>query len=108
MSTYTVRKHPELDDISDYDKIKLMEVIEQYNKWYSRHVEQDDRKHDSQALWSYATYHIKDYLDENMIEKLTTLEETKGVVGKGYSVYPVGALFREIDNIREAQYTKTP
>jgi hypothetical protein len=31
MATYTVREHPELDDITEYDKKKLAEVIKQSN-----------------------------------------------------------------------------
>lgn len=103
MTTYTVRNHPELDEIAKYDKDKLVEVIEQYNQWYSQHVNNDHRIHGSQYLWSYAIYNIKDYLDENMVEKLTTLEETKGSVQKGsYSVYPVSELLSAIDTIRRA------
>jgi hypothetical protein len=102
MATYTVRKHPELDEIAEYDKDKLIEVINQYKTWYSQNVNDDHRKYQNQDLWSYATYHIKDFLYENMVEELTTLEDTKGVEGEAYSICPVGALLREIDIIRQA------
>jgi hypothetical protein len=107
MATYTVRTHHELDKIAEYDKDKLVEAIQQYNQWYSRHVNKDDRNHGGQYLWSYATYDIKDYLHENMVEELTTLEETKGSVGEGsYPVYPVGELLHAIDTIRRALLEK--
>ena len=60
MATYTVRKHAELDEIAEYDKDKLIEVINQYKTWYRRNVNDDDRKHQGQALCFYAMYHIKD------------------------------------------------
>ena len=106
MATYTVRKHPELDDIAAYDKDKLIEVIEQYKEWYRRHVKEEGRRHNGQALCFYAMYHIKDYLYENMVEELTTLKDTKGVEGEAYSVCPVGALLTEIDIIRRALLEK--
>jgi hypothetical protein len=106
MATYTVRKHAELDEIASYDKDKLIEVINQYKTWYRRNVNDDDRQHQNQVLWSYATYHIKDFLDEHMVEELTTLEDTIGVEGEAFSIYPVGALLREVDIIRRALLEK--
>jgi hypothetical protein len=38
MATFTVRKHPELDHISQYDKDKRIEVIQQYDDRYKRCV----------------------------------------------------------------------
>ena len=107
MATYTVRKHAELDEIAEYDKDKLIEVINQYKTWYTRNVNDDHRQQQGQVLWSYATYHIKDFLDEHMVEELTTLEDTIGVEGEAFSMYPVGALLREVDIIRKA-LTRTP
>ena len=101
MTTYTVRRHPELDDITDYDKYKLTKVIEEYNEWYDRHNHESDRKKPSQASWAYAMYHIKDYINENMVDELSKLEETQAVEGKGLSSFHVSALFSEIDTVRE-------
>jgi hypothetical protein len=46
MTTYTLWIHPELNDISECDKNKLIEVIKQYNAWYIRHVDDSHRKHE--------------------------------------------------------------
>jgi hypothetical protein len=101
MATYTVRRHPELDDITEHDKDKLTKVIEEYNKWYTRNVGVSDRKYTGQASWAYAIYKIKDFINENMVDKLSTLEETQGVQGDGFYIFPVSAIFSEIDTIRE-------
>ena len=101
MTTYTVRKHPELDEITAYDNDKLTKVIEEYNEWYDRHKHENDRKHTGQASWAYAIYHIKDYINENMVDELSTLEETQAVEGNGYSCFPVSFIFSQIDTIRE-------
>ena len=107
MATYTVRSHPELNELAEYDKDKLIEVINQYKTWYRRNVNDNHRQDPNQDLCFYAMYHIKDFLDENMVEELTTLEDTKGLEGEAYSVWPVSALLREVDNIRKA-LTRTP
>jgi hypothetical protein len=107
MTTYTVRGHPELDDITEYDKDKLTKVIEKYNEWYTRHNHESDRKKPSQAAWAYAMYDIKDYINENMIDELSTLEETQVVEGNGYSSFPVSSIFSKIDTIREELLEKT-
>jgi hypothetical protein len=101
MATYTVRSHPELDDITEIDKGKLTKVIKEYNEWYDRHNHDFDREHEGQAAWIYAMYNIKDYINENMVDELSTLEETQGVQGDGFSIFPVSAIFSEIDTIRE-------
>ena len=101
MTTYTVRGHPELDEITDYDKNKLTKVIEEYNEWYDRHKHENDRKQPGQVSWAYAIYHIKDYINKNMVDELSTLEETQAVKGNGYSSFHIYALFSEIDTIRE-------
>jgi hypothetical protein len=36
-----------------------------------------------------------------MVDALTTLEETQEVVGEGWTVFPVRALFSQIDTVRE-------
>jgi hypothetical protein len=41
-----------------------------------------------------------------MVEELTTLEDTIGVEGEAYSIYPVGALLRAVDIIRRALLEK--
>lgn len=101
MTTYTVRRHPELDDITDYDKNKLTKAIEGYNDWYDRHEHEKDRKQSGQAGWAYAIYNIKDYINKNMVDELSTLEETQAVKGNGYSCFPVSYIFSQIDTIRE-------
>ncbi len=107
MTTYTVRGHPELDKITEYDKKKLAGVIKRYNKWYGRNVTQSERQH-SGDRWAYAIYEIKDKINENMVDALSTLEETKYVVGKGYSYFPVNEIFLNIEIIREEYLSKTP
>ena len=106
MATYTVRRHPELDDITEHDKDKLTKVIEEYNKWYTRNVGVSDRKYTGQASWAYAIYKIKDFINENMVDELSTLEETQGTEEQGHKHFPVLALFIEIDTIREALLEK--
>ena len=101
MTTYTVRGHPELDEITAYDKNKLTKVIEEYNEWYDRHKHENDRKQPGQTRWAYAIYHIKDDINKNMVDELSTLEETQAVKGNGYSSFHIYALFSEIDTIRE-------
>ena len=101
MATYTIRSHPELDEITECDKDKLTKVIGEYNKWYGRNVKVGDRSHPGQAMWAYAQYEIKDDINKNMVEALSTLEETQYIVGKGYSYFPVGIIFSDIDTIRE-------
>ena len=79
MATYEIR-HPELDDVSDYDKDKLIEAIEQYNKWHDKHHDDSDRKRGKQsgdALWANAIYDLKRDINEDMVETLTTLEDTQ-------------------------------
>ena len=107
MATYTMRGHPELDEITEYDKKKLAVVIKKYNKWYGENVTESERQHTGQARWAYAIYEIKDYINKNMVDALSTLEETRGVVGKGYSYFPVREIFRCIDDIRK-DYLSTP
>ena len=46
-------------------------------------------------------YKIKDYINENMVDELSTLKETQAVKGNGYSSFAVYTLFSEIDTIRE-------
>jgi len=101
MTTYTVRAHPELVVISEYDVDELKKVIGEYNTWYTRNVKPSEREPTSQAGWAYAIYHTKDYLDQNMVQALSTLEETQGTEGQGDKHFPVQALFIEIDTIRE-------
>ena len=101
MTTYTVRGHPELDEITAYDENKLTKVIEEYNEWYDRHIHENDRKQSNQDSWAYAIYHIKDDINQNMVGELSTLEETQAVEGKGYSCFPVSYIFSQIDTIRE-------
>ena len=101
-TTYTVRTHPELDELSTYDEDELNKVIGQYKKWYNRNVNPRDRKPPNQAAWAYAIYHTKDFIDQNMVKKLRTMEDTQGTEGDGYELFPVKALFTEIDTIREA------
>ena len=101
MTTYKVRKHLELDQISEYDTQELSKVIKKYNKWYNRNVKEDEREQLSQAGWAYAIYDIKDDTNQNMVSELSTLTETQGVKGKGYSSFPVAKLFSGIDTIRE-------
>jgi hypothetical protein len=96
-----VRSHPELDEITECDKDKLTKVIGEYNEWYGRNVKVGDRSHPSQARWAYAQYEIQDDINKNMVEALSTLEETQYIVGKGYSYFPVGIIFSDIDTIRE-------
>jgi len=107
MTTYTVRHHPELELISSYDKEELNKVIKQYNKWYKRHIRESDRIPQNQASWAYAQYHIKDYINQNMVQALTTLVETQGIKGEGHTHFPVTALFSEIDTIHEELLEKT-
>ena len=94
MTTYTLRSHFELDEISNYDKEQLKKVINQYNKWYQRHMKESDRIPQNQASWAYAIYEIKDFIDKNTVDALSTLEETR-------EVYGVAELFLDIDIIRE-------
>ena len=101
-TTYTVRTHPELDDLSTYDEDELNKVIGQYKKWYNRNVNPRDRKPPNQAAWAYAIYHTKDFIDQNMVKELRTMEDTQGTEGDGYELFPDKALFTEIDTIREA------
>jgi hypothetical protein len=101
MTTYTVRNHPELDVLSQYDEDELKKVIGEYKTWYTRNVKPSEREPTSQAGWAYAIYHTKDYLDRNMVQALSTLEETQGTEGQGHKHFPVQALFIEIDTIRE-------
>ena len=101
MTTYTVRSHPELGYISDYDKEELKKVIRQYKTWYKEKEKESDRKEKNQDAWSYATCHIKDFLDQNMVDALSTLEETHGVRGKGFPTFPVSELFSAIEIIRK-------
>jgi hypothetical protein len=95
-----VRTHPELDDITAYDKDKLTKVIQEYNEWYDRHQHENDRKQPGQDGWAYAIYRIKDYINENMVDELSKLEETQSIKGNGYSCFPVSSIFSEIDTIR--------
>ena len=69
MATYTVRRHPELDAISEYDEDELNKVIGQYTKWYKRNVKPSEREPPSQAGWAYAIYRAKDIIDENMVKE---------------------------------------
>ena len=101
MATYTVRKHPELDAISEYDEDELDKVIGQYKKWYKRNVKPGEREPSGQAGWAYAIYDTKDFIDQNMVQELRTLEETQGTKENGHTYFPVQALFTEIDTIRE-------
>jgi hypothetical protein len=101
MTTYTVRRHPELDEITAYDKNKLTKVIEEYNEWYDRHKHENDRNQPGQTDWAYAIYDIKDYINKNMVDELSTLEETQAVEGNGHSCFPVSFIFSQIDTIRE-------
>jgi hypothetical protein len=107
MATYTVRRHPELDAITEYDKEKLAEVIEQYNEWYNKHVKASDRQN-SGDTWTYAIWEIYDKINENMVNVLSTLEETKYVKGKGYSFFSVSPMFSNIDIIRNEYISPHP
>jgi hypothetical protein len=107
MATYTVRGHPELDDISKYDKKKLRKVIEKYNEWYNKHVTASERQH-SGSTWTYAIWELYDKINENMVNVLSTLEETKYVVGKGYSFFPVGLIFSKMAIIRKEYLSEMP
>jgi hypothetical protein len=108
MTTYTVRGHPELDAITEYDKRKLAGVIEKYKKWYERNVKEGDREQTGKDRWAFAIHKIKDIINENMVDKLSTLEETKRDMGKGFSYFPVSEMFLYIDTIREKYLSKTP
>jgi hypothetical protein len=99
MATYTVRGHPELDVITEYDKRKLTKVIKEYNEWYKKHVKKGDRELPGQAVWATAQYRIKDIINENMVDELSTLEETDEI--EGIVCFSVGELFSFIDDIRE-------
>jgi hypothetical protein len=67
-------------------------------------VKESDRLLANQAVWSYATYHIKDIIDQNMVHALSTLEETQGIEGEGFSCFDVHVLLQYIDTIhRELQ-----
>jgi len=103
-----MRAHPELDEITEYDKKKLTKVIEKYNKWYRKHVKESDRIPDGQDSWAYAIYEIKDYINQNMVDELSTLKETKYVVGKGFSFFPVSLIFSKIGIIRKEYLSKMP
>jgi hypothetical protein len=107
MTTYTVRGHTELDKIAEYDKKKLAGVIKRYNEWYNKHVTTSERQY-SADTWAYAIWEIYDRINENMVNVLSTLEETKYVVEKGYSYFPIGEIFSDIEIIREEYLSKTP
>jgi hypothetical protein len=109
MATYTVRGHPELDAITDYDKGKLAEVIRKYNEWFERNVKESDREQKAKATWASAIYEINDMINKNMVDKLSTLEETTGYVGSGANTFfPVLVLFSKVRNIRREYLSKTP
>jgi hypothetical protein len=105
MATDTVRGHPELDDITEYDKKKLRKVIEKYNEWYKKHVNASDRQY-SGDTWTYAIWEIYDIINEDMVNALSRLEETKYVKGGGFLSFDVGGMFSRIDTIREEYISK--
>ncbi len=105
----TVRKHPELDELSEYDTKKLTEVIVEYNKWYHKHdLERHRQQKDiwDMKRWESAIFAIKDIFHENMEVALSTLEETVWVAGE-YRHFPVQKLFERIDSLRE-ELTEPP
>jgi hypothetical protein len=61
-TTVTVRKHPELDELSEHDQEKLTEVIVEYNNWYDRNNHESRRNRPSMASWARAFFTIKDIL----------------------------------------------
>jgi hypothetical protein len=97
--TYTGNHN--LSDISEYDEDKLTKVIEEYNQWYGKHVKESDREYKNQSAWAYAIYEIKDTINKNMVDSLSTLEETQVPDGEGQRYFDVSHLFLRIDNIRE-------
>ncbi len=107
MATYTVRGHTELDKIAEYDKKKLAGVIRRYNEWYNKHVTKSERQH-SADTWAYAIWEIYDRINENMVNVLSTLEETKYAEGMGESFFPVSLMFSNIDTIRKEYMSKHP
>lgn len=109
MATYEIR-HPELDDVSDYDKDKLIEAIEQYNKWHDEHHDDSDRKRGKQsgdALWANAIYDLKRDINEYMVETLTTLEDTRHDPRQILRSFQVTEIFSSIDNIRNELQNET-
>lgn len=94
MTTYTAKRYFVLDEISNYDQEELKKVIKQYKQWYKRHIKESDRIPKNQASWAYAIYEIKDFIDKNTVDYLSTLDETQEVWG-------VKELFSAIDKIRE-------
>lgn len=102
MTTYEIR-HPEFDDISEYDKENLIEVIAQYNKWHDKHHDDGDIKRGKQsgdALWADAIFDIKCDINNDMVKKLTTLQDTQYVAGQGFSYFDIAEIFSHIDAIR--------
>ncbi len=91
----------DLSDISEYDEDKLTKVIDEYNQWYGKHVNDSERQHKNQYAAAYAIYEIKDAINENMVDSLSILEETQVPVGEGRSYFDVSHLFSRIDCIRE-------
>jgi hypothetical protein len=102
-----MRAHPELDEITEYDEKKLAEVIQRYNKWYNKHVTTSERQQ-SADTWAYAIWEIYDKINDNMVNELSTLEETKYVKGKGFSFFPVSHIFSDIDTIRKEYMSNHP
>ncbi len=47
-------------------------------------------------------------INENMVDELSRLEETKGVMGKGFSSFPVLEMFLYTDTIRDNYLSETP
>jgi hypothetical protein len=86
---------------------KLTEVIKRYNKWYNKHVTTSERQH-STDTWAYAIWEIYDKINENMVNVLSTLEETKHVKGIGESFFPVSLMFSDIDTIRNEYISPYP
>jgi hypothetical protein len=76
-----------------------------YNRWFEENVKEGGGK---QSIWAYAIYQIKDWINKNMVSELSTLQETKGVVGKAQSYFPVNLIFSDIDKIRKEYLKKTP
>jgi hypothetical protein len=91
--------------VSEYDVDKLNRTIEQYNKWFDENHSDGEKKRGRQsgdALWSHAMYELKRDVNDDMVEKLTTLKDTQHVAGKGVSSFQVSLIFSNIDNIRNA------
>jgi hypothetical protein len=93
--------HPELNELSSYDNDKLTEVIQEYNQWFSRHNQEKYKlMNQVQHLWAHAIYEIKSFINETMVERLSTLSDTIWYNGR-FSMFPVIELLDDIEIIRK-------